>query len=77
MSQKTRNLVAITVCVGVTAGSTGCSKALGLQDWQRDLLGTAANLIGGFLAGQSTRVVVERQCFENGVEVDCSSIPGG
>ncbi|MDX2200033.1 MAG: hypothetical protein SF069_13815 [Phycisphaerae bacterium] len=55
----------------------GCNRALGLQDWQRDLLSLVGSGIGSFLAAQSTTVRVERECFENGVQIDCASVPGG
>ena len=59
----------------------GCQEALGLEDWQRDLLfgllGGVFDLIGDAagLGGQMTEIIIERNCFENGVQVDCSTIP--
>lgn len=76
MSVRSKRWISMFLLTGVLSGSTGC-KALGLEDWQRDILSAVASGVGAFLAGQSTRVVVERECFENGVRVECSSIPGG
>lgn len=66
----------------LAAGNTGCSPgALHLQDWQRDLFGFLGASIAGPLVGSlfginsNTDIVVERNCFENGVQVDCSTIP--
>ena len=59
----------------------GCQQALGLEDWQRDLLFWLFDGIrdlaadAGGIAGQTTEIVIERNCFENGVQVDCSQIP--
>jgi len=66
----------------LSSGNLGCTPgALNLHDWQRDLLSLLGGsllgpLVGGVLGGDSTtNILVERNCFENGVQVDCSTIP--
>jgi hypothetical protein len=59
---------------------SGCSNALFMQDWMRDLTGFVMSTGIGFLTNallSFTSVRVERTCFENGVQVDCSTLPGG
>lgn len=71
---KTR-LVAATLAATLTLGSTGCTNALGLQDWQRDIAAALVGGIGAFLVGQTTQITVERECFENGEPIECAALP--
>ena len=56
--------------------STGCDLgkfgALGGTTFFGSFFGT---FLGSLLGGQSTTQTVERFCYENGVAVDCSTIP--
>jgi hypothetical protein len=67
--------------VGTLTFAAGCERALGLHDWQRDILGLAVGSGVGIVANlllpalQASNVRVERNCFENGVPVDCSELP--
>ncbi len=66
---------------GALVFTTGCDNAFGLQDWQRDVLGLAVGSGVGLVANlllpalQASNIRVERNCFENGVPVDCSQLP--
>lgn len=73
---KNRHSKMITCAIALIAlfPAIGCERALGLQDWQRDVLGVVLNSVL-LNAAVPTQVVVERTCFENGVQVDCSQIP--
>jgi len=72
-------LVLLLVCA--VSFSSGCSNAFGMQDWQRDILGVVASTGTAFVINllvpglQATNIQVERNCFENGVPVDCSTLP--
>jgi len=74
--------VAVLCLVMALIFATGCN-ALGLQDWQRDIVGLGLNAGIGFLTSallipfQSTDVQVERNCFENGEPIDCALLPNG
>lgn len=74
-------MVLLLVCT--VSFSVGCSNAFGLQDWQRDIVGLFVGtgitfFINLLVPGiQATTVQVERNCFENGVPVDCSQLPNG
>jgi len=74
MRRKARRVVAAGLMATALTSSTGCD-ALGMQDWQRDILSALVGGIGSYLAVQSTQVTVERECFENGVQVDCDTLP--
>lgn len=72
-----KRISVVLSAVVLTLGNAGCSPALGLQDWQRDLLSFAGSTLGGFLSAQFTNVTVVRECFEDGAAVDCASLPAG
>lgn len=72
--------VAVVCLIMALVFATGC-RAFGLQDWQRDLIGLSISTGVGFLTNalllpfQYTVVRVERNCFENGVPIDCALLP--
>ncbi len=74
MRSRSRSIV-LCALAALSLSGPGCSPALGLQDWQRDLLSAAFGLVGGAIGAGSVQVIVQRECFENGVRVDCSQIP--
>ena len=72
--------VAVLCLVMACMLAAGCNNALGMQDWQRDLVGLAMSSGFSLLSDAFFRlstVTVERNCFENGVPVDCSTLPNG
>ncbi len=79
-SLKLRALLVVFLVFAIVP-ATGCDNALETEDWQRDLLNLGlssgiaviTNIIAPWF--QTRNVVVERNCFENGVPVDCSQLP--
>lgn len=72
MSKHSKGLTILLVALAL-GPLTGCN----LRWFGPSFLG---GFLGAFLSNllpTSTTVTVERNCFENGVPVDCSQIPGG
>jgi hypothetical protein len=76
-AENLRKTIALVLVMAILL-SSGCNYALGLQDWQRDIFGLAVSTgvaaLTSFLF-QFTTVRVERNCFENGVPIDCALLP--
>lgn len=64
-------MLLLAALAGVLGTATGCKTLLVLPPF------IGGTIFGYWLAGgQNVTVNVERNCFENGVQVDCSAIPG-
>lgn len=66
-----------TLLVALLLGSLGFSMG-GCPPDEYDWQWAVPSIIGAYFAGGasgSLSVTVERNCFENGVQVDCSRIP--
>jgi hypothetical protein len=77
-----RLCVAVCLLGGLLIPVVGCRPgALGIQDWQRDLLGVGLSVVFDAVLAPQFSTITERQCFENQggtlVQIDCSTIPGG
>lgn len=72
MKRTIQSAVLLAALVGILGSSTGCRRT----GWV--LPPFIGGTVFGFLlaGGQNVSVTVERNCFENGVPVDCSQIPG-
>jgi hypothetical protein len=64
-------LIVRAALILLVLASTGCTFPLGGSL----AAGFVGGFLGGLLSGGSTTTTTEVTCFENGVQVPCSSVP--
>lgn len=63
-----RKVATLLIGAALLAGTAGCERIL--------LGGQVVSFIAGWaLGGATTPTTVERECYQNGVQIDCADLP--